>query len=68
LQVHQVTKVKLEVVARTAFQEVGERKVIEDLMEFQVNKVHVVLQEKEVIQERLDRMEIQAHLVPLDFP
>jgi hypothetical protein len=63
-----VTKVKLEVVVRTAFQELGERKVIEDLMEFQVNKVHVVLQEKEDIQERLDKMEIQAHLDPLEFP
>jgi hypothetical protein len=67
LQVHLEIKVKLEAVVRTAFQEHGERKETEDLMVFLVNKVHVVLQEKEDIQEKLGRMEIQVLLDPLDF-
>jgi hypothetical protein len=61
LQVHQVTKVKLGDDVRIAFQDFGERKVIGGLMEFQVSRAHEVLQVKEDIQERLDRMEIQAH-------
>jgi hypothetical protein len=53
-----VTKVKLEAVVKIVFQELAERKGIEDLMVFQVNKVHVALLEKEDTQEKLGKMEI----------
>jgi hypothetical protein len=60
-----VTKVKLEAAVKIVFQDLGERKGIEDLMVFQVNKVHVVLLEREDTQERLGKMEIQVPLDPL---
>jgi hypothetical protein len=55
----------LEAVVKIVFQDLGETKGIEDLMEFQVSKGHVVLQEREDTQEKLGKMEIQVPLDPL---